>query len=61
MPRRTLALRRERLAELAADDLARIAAGRPAPLDTQLCNCTGTSHPVSGLQCVITLDGCLAS
>jgi hypothetical protein len=60
MPRRTLALRRERLHELEADDLARINAGAPTGVKTELCNCTGTSHPVTGLACLITLDRCLA-
>lgn len=60
MPRgRKLALHRERLHELDADELARVNAGQADPVRTQLCNCTGTSHPVTGLGCLLTLERCI--
>jgi hypothetical protein len=61
MPKRKLTLRKERLHELEADELARVQGGAPGTVNTELCNCTGTSHPVTGLACLITLDRCLQS
>ena len=58
MRTRNLSLRRERLHELTADELARVAGGRPNPIDTQLCNCTGTSHPnpTGDVFCLLSLS-----
>jgi natural product precursor len=60
MAKRKLSLRKERLTELEPEELARVNGGTVV-IKTQLCNCTGTSHPVTGLNCIITLDPCLSS
>ena len=53
---RKLKLRVENLSELSADELAEVQGAQ----NTQLCNCTGTSHMPTGLECILTLKGCLA-
>jgi hypothetical protein len=56
MREKKLQLRRERLTELSPSELADVKGAN----NTQLCNCTGTSHMPTQLECLLTLKNCIA-
>lgn len=56
MRKTKLRLRRERLTELTPSELADVKGAQ----NSQLCNCTGTSHMPTQVECLLTLKNCFA-